>query len=315
MSELSSPKVSVLMPAYNCQNYISKAINSILNQTHSNFELLICDDGSTDNTGVIIDSFTDKRIKKFKNEANKGYLKTYNFLLTRAATDFVTFQDADDWSAETRLEEQLHVFEKHKDVYLTACNGGFYYSEKSQSRCPDFTSGVITLNEHNFEFMLPSIMIKKEVLESIKGQHPYFDNLTGMDQYFILEILSEFKGYAINRYLYFAHFNPGSNHRTLNYLRKATIPDAYCLLKKQRVTTGTDWLKEGKDHLLLAHEKSLLKNRKFMSSKYGEYAIYRIDSNQFSAARKLLLKAFLLNPFHFKNYRTLFYWIKAHFVK
>ena len=308
---VNSPKISVLMPAYNCDQYIEKAITSILDQTFSNFELLICDDGSTDNTGTIIASFTDRRIKRFKNSKNKGYLQTYNYLLSLATAELITFQDADDWSASTRLAEQLEIFQSHDDVYLTACNGGFFYSEESQVSCPNFNSGIISLSEGNFEFMLPSIMIKKQVLNSIKGHHKYFDNLTGMDQYFILEILSEFKGYAINRHLYFAHFNPGSNHRTLNYIRKATIPEAYYLLKKQRLSTGTDWLKEGKDDLLLAFEESLLKNRKFMAEKYREYAVYRVDSKQTKAAWRLLSKAISLNPFYLKTYRTFFYLIKS----
>jgi glycosyltransferase involved in cell wall biosynthesis len=309
------PKISVLMPAYNCENYIAKAITSILNQTYSNFDLLICDDGSTDNTGNIIKSFTDPRIKKFTNEKNKGYLKTYNYLLSLATGELVAFQDADDWSSNTRLQEQLEIFNMHDDIYLTACNGGFYYSEKSKVLCPDFTTGVIILNEGNFDFMLPSIMLKRDVLKVVNGQHSYFDNLTGMDQYFIMEILSHFKGYAINRHLYFAHFNPRSNHRTLNYIRKATIPHAYYLLKKQRISTGTDWLKEGKENLLLEYEESLLSNRKFMAEKYREYAAYRIDSKQPKAAWQLLAKALSLKPFYFKTYRTFFYWIKALLVK
>ena len=312
---LKNPKISVVMPAYNCEPYIAKAISSILNQTYSNLELLICDDASRDNIGDIISSFTDARIKKYKHDTNKGYLQTYNYLLSVSTGDFITFQDADDWSALTRLEEQLEVFKKNNDVYLTASNGGFYYSEKSQMLCPPFKSGFISMNENNYDFMLPSVMFKREVLNLVKGFHPYFDKLTGGDQYFILEILSNFKGYAIDRPLYFAHFNPASNHRTLNFVRKATIPEAYYLLKKQRISTGTDWLKEGKDHLLLEYEESLLKNRKFMAEKYREYAVYRVDSKQPVPAWKLLSKSLLLDPLNIKIYRTLIYLIKVGLAK
>jgi glycosyltransferase involved in cell wall biosynthesis len=309
------PKISVVMPAYNCESFIVKAITSILKQTHSNLELLICDDASSDNTGKIISSFDDPRIKKYRHDVNKGYLQTYNYLLSLVQGDFITFQDADDWSEATRLEEQLIPFGTYSDVHLTACNGGFYYSEENQVFCPPFRSGPIPIKDGNYEFMLPSVMFKREVLNSIQGLHTYFDKLTGGDQYFILEILSQFKGYAIDRPLYFAHFNPHSNHRTLNYLRKTTIPEAYYLLKKQRIRTGTDWLKEGKDHLLLEYEESLLKNRKFMAEKYREYAVYRVDSKQVRAARALLWKAFTSNPFNLKIYRTLLYALKVALTK
>src|SRR5690606_26868335 len=219
--------VSVLMPAYNVATFIDQAIKSILDQTYQNFELLICDDASTDNTWDIITSYKDSRIRSFRHESNKGYLQTYNFLISQAKGNYLTFQDADDWSEKTRLEEQLAPFAADQNLFLTACNGGFYYSEAIQSLCPEFESGVISIKEGNFEFMLPSVLFKREVLNKVKGLHSYFDKLTGGDQYFILDILSQFKGFALNRYLYYAHFNPKSNHRTLNLIRKATAPDAY----------------------------------------------------------------------------------------
>ncbi len=303
--------VSVLMPAYNVATFIDQAIKSILDQTYQNFELLICDDASTDNTWDIINSYKDSRIRSFRHESNKGYLQTYNFLISQARGNYLTFQDADDWSEKTRLEEQLAPFASDQNLFLTACNGGFYYSEAIQSLCPEFESGVISIKEGNFEFMLPSVLFKREVLNTVKGLHSYFDKLTGGDQYFILDILSQFKGFALNRYLYYAHFNPRSNHRTLNLIRKATAPNAYYLLKQQRLSTGTDWLKEGKDDLLLAYEQSLLDNRVFMSEKIREYAVYRVDSKQLKPAISLLWKAFTLNPLNSNIYRTLFYCLRT----
>jgi hypothetical protein len=128
-----------------------------------------------------------------------------------------------------------------------------------------------------------------------------------MDQYFILEILAEYKGYALNKYLYTARFNPTSNHRTLDVMRKLTTPEAYYLLKRQRIQTGTDWLKERKDDKLLAYEKQLMKNAAFMSEKFREYAAYRVDSKLLSDALRLLFKAFRLNPMNKKIYNTFLY--------
>lgn len=299
--------VSVLMPAYNCELYIEKAVRSILNQTHPNLELIICDDGSTDLTWDVINSISDSRIRRFRNQKNSGYLKTYNFLMTQVKGDYFTFQDADDWSSENRLQKQLEVFQNIEDIHVCACNGTFYYDEAIQKPCPSFRSDYIVLTENNFQFMLPAVLYKREVLNTVKEFHSYFDGTTGGDQYFILDVLSNFKGYAINEYLYVARFNPTSNHRTLSSLKKLAAPDVYYFLKKQRVTTGSDWLLEGKVNLLLAYEQKLLHDRKFLAEKFREYAVYRVDSNLIGSGLKLIVKSLLYCPFWLPTYRTLFY--------
>jgi glycosyltransferase involved in cell wall biosynthesis len=305
-----NPLVSILMPAFNCELYIHQAISSILQQTYTNLELIICDDGSTDLTWDVINSFSDTRIRKFQHESNLGYLKTYNFLMTQVQGHYFTFQDADDWSIETRIQLQLDIFENYKDVQICACNGSFYYSEQIQISCPSFDSDYIRLTEGNFHFMLPSVMYKKEILQRFNKFNSFFDKTTGGDQYFILEVLSRFKGYAINEYLYIARFNPTSNHRTLTSHRKLAASDLYFFLKKQRVTRGSDWLSEGRQDLLLEYEKKLLSDRRFLAEKYREYAVYRLDSNEIGPGFKLIVSSLCQWPFHTSTYRTIFYGIR-----
>lgn len=306
--------VSVLMPAYNCEPYIVAAITSILQQTHTNLELLICDDGSSDRTWELINTFTDSRIAKYKNGENKGYLFTYNFLLNKANGEFITCQDADDWSDITRLEQQLSIFVKFPDIYLCGCNGTFYYSEVVQRPCPEFESGIVKLRNANFNFMLPAVLYKREVLAQVSGFHNFFDRLTGMDQYFILSIISNFKSYELNSYLYFARFNSTSNHRTFDSLRKMTAPDVYFFLRKQRVETGTDWLDQGREDLIYEFENKLLGSKQYMAEKYREYAVYRIDSGQLTAGFELLLVALRKWPFNRSIYRTIVYALRKLFT-
>ena len=110
------------MPVYNVEKYIVQAIECILNQTYSNFELLICDDGSQDRTVEIIESYSDSRIKLFKNKANRGNLKTTNFLLQQCKGDFITIQDGDDYSVSNRFEIILNAFEKHPAIGMIGSN-------------------------------------------------------------------------------------------------------------------------------------------------------------------------------------------------
>ncbi|MBK7819377.1 MAG: glycosyltransferase [Sphingobacteriaceae bacterium] len=78
---MNSDLISILMPAYNCDKFVAKAIESILSQTYSNFELLIADDRSTDDTKKIIDSYTDQRIKRFHNDVNQRLFKGIKFII------------------------------------------------------------------------------------------------------------------------------------------------------------------------------------------------------------------------------------------
>ncbi len=99
--------VSVIMPAYNCDKYIADAIRSVLAQTYSNWELLIVDDCSTDQTAQIIASFDDPRIRYERNAHNMGAALTRNKALRAAQGRYIAFLDADDaWTPE-KLEHQI----------------------------------------------------------------------------------------------------------------------------------------------------------------------------------------------------------------
>lgn len=104
--------VSIIMPVYNGSLFISSTIESILNQTYTNFELLILDDLSSDNSIEIIKSFKDKRIKLYTNKKNIGYIKGLNFLIKNSIGEFIARNDQDDISLPDRLEKQLNLFKR-----------------------------------------------------------------------------------------------------------------------------------------------------------------------------------------------------------
>ena len=109
--------VSVIMSVYNDEKNIQNSVESILNQTYKNIELLLVDDGSTDNTYRIINLINDKRLKIFKNKTNIGLTKSLNFLINKANSNFIARQDSDDISLPTRFERQLSfLVENNLDV-------------------------------------------------------------------------------------------------------------------------------------------------------------------------------------------------------
>lgn len=107
----TKPLISVLMPAYNSELYIAEAIKSILNQSYQNIELIIFDDGSTDNTRRVIESFSDSRIVKMLSDKNYGVVRARNEMIDRARGEYIALMDADDIADPLRLQKQLNSLE------------------------------------------------------------------------------------------------------------------------------------------------------------------------------------------------------------
>lgn len=110
------PLVSVLLPNYNNAPFLKESIDSILNQTFKDFELLIVDDGSTDNSIDIINSFTDKRIRLIQKKVNSGIVDTLNIGLDAIDSKYMVRMDGDDISMPERLEKLVSFLEKNKLV-------------------------------------------------------------------------------------------------------------------------------------------------------------------------------------------------------
>ncbi|OUL22568.1 glycosyltransferase family 2 protein [Nostoc sp. 106C] len=118
------PKVSVIIPAYNTEAYIAQAIESVLQQTLSNIEVIVVDDASTDKTVDIARSFSDKRLKVLVNEQNLGASGARNRAIREARGEWVAVLDSDDWYAPERLEKLLQIADAENadmiadDLYL-----------------------------------------------------------------------------------------------------------------------------------------------------------------------------------------------------
>jgi len=113
------PMVSINMSCYNCSKFIKQSIESILNQTFTDFELIIVDDGSTDNSIEIIKGFPDKRIKLFENDINQGIVFSRNRAIEHSQGKYIAILDSDDIAYSTRLEKQVSFMELNPDFAMT----------------------------------------------------------------------------------------------------------------------------------------------------------------------------------------------------
>jgi glycosyltransferase involved in cell wall biosynthesis len=148
--------VSIILPTYNGSKYIKRAIESLLTQTFSNWELIIIDDGSSDNTEKIINEYIikDSRIIYFKNDTNLGIQKTLNKGLKEAKGGYIArIDDDDEWVDKDKLQKQVHFLNNNSDIVLLG-------------------TGVIVVNEEGFElfrYLLPEN--DKEIRSKILGKN------------------------------------------------------------------------------------------------------------------------------------------------
>ena len=164
---MKNPKVTVLMPVYNGEKYLKKSIESILDQTFTDFEFLIIDDGSTDESLELIKSYDDTRIKIIVHEQNKGLIKTLNEGIELAAGDYVARMDGDDVSLPERLEKQIAFMDNNQDVAVCGTwtksmneNGKIVSTMKS-------LSGILL--KYNYwkpsPMIHPSVMMRKSLIK------------------------------------------------------------------------------------------------------------------------------------------------------
>jgi glycosyltransferase involved in cell wall biosynthesis len=145
----SMPEVSVIIPTYNRAHLIGRAISSVLQQTYNDFELIVVDDGSVDNTAEIVNSFNDRRIRLVRHHRNRGVSAARNTGIKMSRGEYVAFQDSDDEWLPRKLEKQLDLFKNDRsgDLGLVVCEY-MIISEKGEKRCSP------RINSLNYEQLL-----------------------------------------------------------------------------------------------------------------------------------------------------------------
>jgi len=309
------PLISVLMPAYNCKNFIKQAIDSILDQSYQNLELLIADDASGDGTKKIIDSYSDIRIKTFHNEQNIGYLKTFNKLIALAEGDYITFQDADDYSHPNRIELLVKEFKEDKD--LGACGSNYTRVDKKGNKIFDSNfslthAEIIKKMPEQFDFTGSGLMIKKEVYLEIGGYNEFFDRMGGEDFYWFYLIAEKYKIKNIKSSLYFYRANPNSVAGDISDNRKKIYGvNILNYLIIQRRDNGHDDLNDGNfdslDHMIKSLDEPYVLDKSLFYRKLSVKYFYEGLTRR---ALVLGFNAICKNFRNFENIKNLFYFLK-----
>lgn len=168
------PLVSVIMSEYNTkEELLLECINSILNQTYKNFELIIIDDCGKNDLNTIINKINDKRIKCYKNEKNMGLVYSLNKAIKLSSGKYIARMDTDDYAYPNRLEVEVEFLEKNSNIDIISTRADFYDGEIIWGESKFFGE----VNKKNMlsgsPLIHPATMYKKSIIEKIGGYLNY----------------------------------------------------------------------------------------------------------------------------------------------
>lgn len=186
-----NPSISVVMPVYNASQFLQQAIDSILGQTYTDFEFIIINDGSTDDTESIIQSYADSRIKYFSNPLNLGIVETLNKGIDLAQGKYLARMDADDIALPERLEKQQRLMEDNPQIAV--CGSQAFIINASgikteQNPLPLSDKEIKTQLLFHNTFIHPTTFFKTAVIKKYKYQADY---QYAEDYYLLAQIAKE----------------------------------------------------------------------------------------------------------------------------
>ncbi len=239
--------ISVILPCYNAENLIGHAIQSILRQTIENWELIVVDDASTDNTIRAIRSFRDERIKVLSLTTNSGYPAAMNAGIASAQGKYIARMDADDVCLPARLEEQLKAIELHPQAAFCGVNryritpGNKLYCDR---HLPDEKYRLETWEElmsNQRLFTDPSVLVERERVLAVGGYRTF--QRSGMDVDLWLRLMERYGPcVTITTPLFGKRLEPGS---LIFKPETALINQVPRVLARQRKESGSDVIERG----------------------------------------------------------------------
>lgn len=174
-AEIYRPLLSVVMAVYNGGKYLAEGIESILNQTFVDFEFLIINDGSVDETEYIIKKYAqqDKRIIYLKNEVNLGQSKSWNCAIKKARGKFIARVDADDISFPQRFKKQYEYMLLHPDIGVLGTNYYVFFEDQKSKTKRKITNHI---TDGQAPVHHPTCLIRKELFENFGYYNSKYDN-------------------------------------------------------------------------------------------------------------------------------------------
>ncbi len=303
----SHPLVSVVMPVYNGEKYLREAVESILNQTYTNFEFLVINDGSTDTTFGIVSSYKDQRIRIINNETNIKLIASLNKGLDLAKGDYIIRMDADDVSLSNRIERQVEFMQAHPNIGVC---GSFYQTidkEEKVIKYPiDHNELAVSLLFYN-PICHPTVIIRNSVIlknglrfkeEYIHAEEYKFwaDCMNYSELANIPEVLLNYREHASQISNIYSSLQINTSQKIRRELLVKIAPD----LVQDDFRTWEDCIVTGKDVLYPAKTINVIRNVtngnskiNFFNEQMLERKLARIWKNAIVSLPSLSIKEFI----------------------
>lgn len=218
----SNPKISIIMPTYNRAAFIMESVESVLSQTYQNWELIIVDDGSEDNTDEIISAVKDTRVKFYKAGKTGIGIRLKNFGIERSDGELIAFIDSDDMWAPQKLEKQVAVFHDYPNAGFSITGGynfrepgkplEYFYRQREGLKYGDIFISFFTSEA---SILIPTLMLRRTCLPII---HRVMESNPSTDVEYILSLALECKAVILYEPLLYRRLHENS-FSTMNWER------------------------------------------------------------------------------------------------
>lgn len=266
--------VSVIIPTYNRAHLIKRSIKSVLDQTYQNFEVIVVDDGSTDSTKEIVESFNESRIKYIKHKQNKGTAAARNTGIKYSKSDFIAFQDSDDEWLPEKLEKEMKAFE-NSTVNVGVIYSGIWYLKDNEKRYVPYSQ--ITKKEGNIHnelltgnFVSGLSVIRKTCFEKVGLFNENLPSLEDWELYI-----------RISKYFCFKFIDE-------------PLAIAYC--SSDSASTNYSNLTKSSELIIKKHFEYFNKSKEILATNYANIGLYAFLDGEKKKSRKYLRNAIIANP-------------------
>jgi glycosyltransferase involved in cell wall biosynthesis len=278
------PKISVIIPTYNRAHLLPDAINSVLKQTYRDFEIIVVDDGSVDNTKEVVEKFSDKRIEYIKHDRNRGVSAAFNTGIKASQGEYITIVTDDNMLFPQALEKIIQKFRQVTDPNIGVISGGIAYINEEGKI---LKSEIFYKTNNIFEDILRDTkpffpFFKKEIFENVGL---FDESLSGREDWDMLLKIAK---------CYKFEFIP-------EILLKARVHKGYHLSSKSRISLAESNLK-----VTLRHLDYLQKNPKLLSTKLRTAGNLFCQAGDLNQGRSLLKESIKVNPLNLLTYLYFF---------
>lgn len=221
---MAKEKISIILPTYNRAHILGRSLESVLAQTYPWFEVILVDDGSTDNTKALVESYEDKRIHYFNAGLNQGAAAARNYGLERAECDYIAFQDSDDVWHKDKLEKQMKALKANEQAGFCYHKMRYDFGEGKYAVLPDERVPLTQKSGDIYGQLLYENMVSTQMIlarrECIRDTGLFDPEFKAMEDYdYALRMASGYRAVFVDEILLEAAYSDtGVSGNAVNYL-------------------------------------------------------------------------------------------------